>query len=216
MNDSLRLRARAARTAIACGTLRGPALLQHLLALPLFDRDVWLDEALSIEEPPADMPNLPRGSVPYLPCGVAEIMAAVGEAPLRPDDEFVDLGSGVGRVAILAHLLSGARASGIEIQEHLVRSAQARCAALGLDAVSFEHADAAEAQLRGSVFFLYAPFNGAMLRAVLRRLEAVARERRIVVCAVDVAFPVLPWLTPRPSSRVSLTLYDSRAQDGLP
>jgi SAM-dependent methyltransferase len=147
MDDSLRLMARTARAGIESGALRGDALLQRLLSVPLCDRDVWVDQLLGIEEPPPDIPDLPRGAVPYLPCGVGEILAMVLEAPVRPDDELVDLGSGLGRVVILAHLLSGARASGVELQEPLVRGARARCAALGLAAVSFVHADAAEVAL---------------------------------------------------------------------
>jgi SAM-dependent methyltransferase len=147
MDDSLRLLARTARAGIESGALRGDALLQRLLSVPLCDRDVWVDQLLGIEEPPPDIPDLPRGAVPYLPCGVEEILAMVLEAPVRPDDELVDLGSGLGRVVILAHLLSGARASGVELQGPLVRGARARCAALGLAAVSFVHADAAEVAL---------------------------------------------------------------------
>ena len=209
MNDSLRLRARTARAEIESGALRGAALLELLLSIPFFDRDVWIDELLGFEEPPPDIPDLPQGAVPYLPSGVEEILAMVREVPVEPDDELVDLGSGLGRVVILAHLLSGARARGVEIQEPLVRSARARCAELALAAVSFVHANAADAELDGSVFFLYAPFNGEMLARVLRRLEEVARRRPIVLCAVGLEFHDVPWLQPRKTSSVSLTLYDS-------
>ena len=215
MDDSLRLRARTARAEIVSGALRGAALLELLLSIPAFDRDVWTDELLGIEEPPPDVPDLPRGSVPYLPCGVEEILAMVREVPVRPEDDLVDLGSGLGRGVILAHLLSGARASGVEIQEPLVRSARARCAALGLASVSFVLADASDAALDGSIFFLYAPFNGEMLRRVLRRLEDVARRRPIVVCAVGLEFHDVPWLLPRKTSSVALTLYDSHVP-GVP
>ena len=214
MDDSLRLDARAARAEIARGALRGAALLDRLLAFPVVDRDVWIDELFAIEEPPADVP-LPRGAVPYLPSGVAEILATVLEVPIRKDDEFVDLGSGLGRAVILAHLLSGARATGVEIQEPLVRSARARCADLGLDGVSFLHADAADAKLDGSVFFLYAPFNGEMLGRALARIEEVARRRPVVVCAVGLELRGVAWLLPRPTSCVALTLYESSV-DGVP
>jgi len=199
-----------ARAEIASGVLRGAALLELLRSIPIVDRDVWVDELLGIEEPPPDIPDLPRGAVPYLPSGVEEILAMVLEAPVRPADELVDLGSGLGRVAILAHLLSGARASGVEIQEPLVRSARARCAELALTAVSFVHGNAAEVPLDGSIFFLYAPFNGELLARVLRRLEEIARRRPIVLCAVGLEFPDVPWLLPRKTSSVLLTLYDSR------
>jgi SAM-dependent methyltransferase len=210
MNDSLRLLARTARAEIESGALCGDALLQRLLSVPLCDRDVWVDQLLGIEEPPPDIPDLPRGAVPYLPCGVEEILAMVLEAPVQPDDQLVDLGSGLGRAVILAHLLSGARASGVELQDPLVRRARARCAALGLAAVSFVHADAAEVALDGSIFFLYAPCNGQMLRGVLHRLEEVARRRPVVVCAAGLEFPDVPWLLARRTSTVALTLYDSR------
>jgi hypothetical protein len=172
------------------------------------DRDAWIDELLGMEEPPPDVADLPAGSVPYLPAGVEEILTMVREVPLEPDDELVDLGAGLGRVVILAHLLAGVRASGVEIQEPLVRLARARCAALGLG-VSFLHANAAEAALDGSVFFLYAPFTGATLRRVLHRLEEVARRRPIVLCAVGLELNGVPWVVPRKTSIVSMTLYDS-------
>jgi SAM-dependent methyltransferase len=153
--------------------------------------------------------------VPYLPAGVDEILAMVLEAPIRSDDEFVDLGSGLGRVVILAHLLSGARALGVEIQEPLAIGARARGLALNLPAVSFVHASAADVALDGSVFFLYAPFNGETLTAVLRRIEEVARRRAIVVCALGLEFRDVTWLRPRTISNVSLALYDSHAR-GVP
>lgn len=214
VDDLLRLRARTARAEIASGALRGVALLERIRSVPLFEQDAWVDELLGIEEPPPDIPDLPRGAVPYLPSGVEEILAMVREAPVQPDDELVDLGSGLGRVVILAHLLSGARASGVEIQEPLVRSARARCAELALAGVSFVHGNAADAELDGSIFFLYAPFNGGLLTRVLRRLEEVARKRPIVLCAVGLELPDVPWLLPRTASRVSLTLYDSHVPRG--
>lgn len=193
------------------GALRGAELLELVLSIPFRERDLWIDELLGFEGPPPDdVPDLPRGCVPYLPCGVEEILAMVREVPVRPDDELVDLGSGLDRVVIVAHLLSGARATGVEIQEPLVRSARARCAELGLAGVSFVHGDASGAELDGSIFFLYAPFNGEMLTAVLRRLEDVARRRPIVVCAVGLELEGLRWLTPRTRTSASLVLYDSR------
>jgi hypothetical protein len=186
------------------------ALLAQLESVPFRDRDRWVDELLGFDEPPPDIPDLPRGAVPYLPCGVDEIVAMVQKVPLGPDDELVDLGSGLGRVAILSHLLSGARALGVEIQEPLVRRARARAAELGLgERVSFLHADAAATELDGSVFFLYAPFNGKMLTDVVGRMEQVARRRPIVVCAVGLEL-FASWLTPRtPPPSASLAIYES-------
>jgi predicted RNA methylase len=148
--------------------------------------------------------------VPYLPCGVDEIVAMVREVPVRPTDELVDLGAGLGRVAMLVHLLSGARALGVEIQAPLVHRARARCAELALADVSFVHADAADAELDGSIFFLYAPFGGGVLARVVRRLEDLARRRPIVLAAVGLELHDVPWLTARATSSVALTLYEAR------
>lgn len=209
MSPSLRHRAQNARADIASGALRGAPLFDLLSAIPVLDRDAWIDEALGFPEPPPDRADLPRGSVPYLPCGAEEILTMVREVPLQAHDELVDLGSGLGRVAILAHLLTGARARGIEIQEHLVQGARARCRELAITEVSFVHANAADVELDGSVFFLYTPFGGETLARVLHRLEGVARRRAIVVCAVGLELHA-PWLSPRKTSCASLILYDSR------
>ena len=209
MDSSLLIRACAARAEIVAGALRGAALVELLHAIPMLDRDAWVDATLGMEEPPGDEPDLPRGAVPYLPCGVDEILAMVLEVPLGVEDELVDLGAGLGRVAILAHLLSGACVRGVEIQGSLVRRARALCTSLGLVDVTFAQADAAETALDGTVFFLYAPFNGPMLIRVLERIEEVARRRAIVVCAVGLELREVPWLVPRATSSVALMLYDS-------
>jgi SAM-dependent methyltransferase len=188
---------------------RGPALIERLLAVPFAERDAWLDELLGFEALPADVPDLPRGVVPYLPSGVEEILAMVREAPVGADDVLVDLGSGVGRALILAHLISGARAHGIEIQAPLVAAARAHCAELGLDQITFAHANAAEVELDASRFFLYAPCNGAMLAGVLERIREVARRRPIVVGTVGFELHDVAWLTTRASSCRALTLYDA-------
>lgn len=205
MDDSLRHRARVARGGIQSGALRGQALKEALLSVPFTERDAWVDELLAIEEVPSDMPGLPRESVPYLPCGVEEILAL----PVQPDDVFVDLGSGLGRVVILVHLLTGIRTHGIELQDHLVQGAQERCRELGLDRVTFTHADAGTCELDGSIFFLYAPFTGETLKRALQRIEVLARRRPVVLCTVGLELHDVPWLQARKSGCVSLAIYDS-------
>lgn len=209
MDPALRARAIEARTALIAGTLRGSALADLLQSIAWDERDAFTDELLMIGPPVADIP-LPRGSVPYLPCGVDEILALVRDVPLRVgEDELVDIGSGLGRVAILVHLLTGARASGIEIQPQLVEHARETCNSLGLTGVTFVNANAAGSSLDGSVFFLYAPCNGAMLAAVIDRLADVARRRPITVCTVGLELPDVSWLSPRTGSSLTLSLYGS-------
>lgn len=210
MNESLRGRAGAVRTGIKSGALRGSALLEVLLSVPFIERDAWVDEVFGLPELPVDVPHLPRESVPYLPCGVDEILAMVRDVPLRAEDELVDLGSGLGRVLMLAHLLSGAACRGFEIQEPLVLDARARCADLRLPHISFVLADATEADLDGTVFFLYAPFSGEMLTRAIKRIQTVAARHPIVVCTVGLELNDVSWLVARACKTVTLTVYDSR------
>lgn len=189
---------------------RGEPLYRELMSIARDERDAWVDSLLGLTQAPHDEPGLPTGAVPYLPCGVDEILTVVREAPVTAGDTLVDLGSGVGRVLMLAHLLTGARAHGVEIQGTLVRIATERCAALGLDGVTFTHGNAAELELEGTIFFLYAPFNGPLQAHVLERLEAVARRHRIIVCTVDLELRV-KWLKARRGSSLAVTVYDSVA-----
>ena len=209
MNDVLRRTAAAARAELKSGALRGAVLLDRLLSVPASERDPWTDELLGLPEPPPDLGDLPAGAVPYLPAGVDEILTMVLEAPLRPDDQLVDLGSGLGRVVLLAHLVSGARACGVELQKPLVDCAMACCAALALADVSFIHANAADVELDGSIFFFYSPFTGETRTRVLRRLEDLARRRPIILCAVGCEISGARWLRRRETSSPALTLYDS-------
>jgi hypothetical protein len=201
--------ARQARLDVVSGGLRGSAFVERLMAVPFIDRDAWLDALLGFTAAPPDV-ALPAGVVPYLPSGVEEILAMVREAPVRADDLLVDLGAGLGRVLILAHLVSGVRGHGIELQAPLVEGARAACAALRLDAIAFTHANAADVVLDGSRFFLYAPCNGPLLLRVVERLREVARRRPIVVGTVGFELRDVAWLMPRATSCRSLMLYDSR------
>ena len=211
VDESLRTLAAMAREEIQRGSLRGARLAARLASIAARERDLWIDAVLAIDPPPPDVADLPRGAVPYLPCAVDEIVAAVIEAPLVAGDVLVDIGAGLGRVVLLAHLLSAARARGIEIQAPLVERATACRAALGLveDDASFVHANAVDAPLDGNVFFLYAPCNGAMMRSVLARLEREARDRRIVLAAVGLELRDAAWPTPRATPHASLTIYES-------
>jgi hypothetical protein len=189
--------------------LRGEALRDALLAVAPTERDAWVDNLIGIAPQPPDG-ALPAGAVPYLPCGVDEVLAILRDVPLGGEDVFVDLGAGLGRVVMLVHLLSGARTVGIEIQPHLVEAARATSAARGID-VSFELGNVIEVELDGSVFFLYAPFNGALLARVIEKLRRLAQRRAFVVCAVDLELDV-DWLVPRASSHRAVALYDTAAR----
>ena len=89
-----------------------------------------------------------------------------------------DIGSGLGLVPILVHLISGARAVGIEIDPayHAYAKEQARDLGIGAE-VDFHEADARVGLYGEADFvFLYTPFHGTMLSDVLGRLRDQCRE----------------------------------------
>jgi SAM-dependent methyltransferase len=193
--------------------VRAPArseLLGWLASLPPGDRDALLEARFGIAA--GDLSAAPPGEhlVGYHPSGFDPILRALAEVPVGTDDVFIDLGSGLGKVVLLAALLTGATVRGVELQAPLVARAREAATRLGLDA-RFVVADARDADLDdGTVFFLYVPFTGPVLSAVLERLRRVAERRAIVVCALGVDLEPAPWLVRRDLDAFWLAIYDSR------
>jgi hypothetical protein len=193
------------RLALREGRLR---LRPALEALAPQDRDTWVEELLDLAHPPLDEAVLPNELTPFVPSGVEELLFALDGAAPGPSDTVVDLGAGNGKVVLLAHLLTGARAHGIELDEALVAQGRDAAAALGLGGVTFDVADARTAALpEARVFYLYSPFKGAVLDEVMARLEARAQERELVVCCSPSA---APWLVAQPGERSWCVVHRSR------
>src|SRR5262245_48971326 len=87
-----------------------------LIAVPGAERQAWVVRVLGLADIPQDGPDLPRGCVPYLPCSLETLLRMIEVAEIHSGDVFVDIGSGIGRVTALVHLLTGAGALGIEVQ----------------------------------------------------------------------------------------------------
>ncbi len=102
---------------------------------------------------------------------------------LSSDDVLYDLGAGLGRVVFILALASAGHMKGVEVEPAFVDDARRRARDLNLARVSFINADARQVDYAdGTVFFLYTPFKGSILRRVLALLRAQARQRRIRVC----------------------------------
>jgi len=103
-------------------------------------------------------------------------------------------------VALLVGLLTDAQVRGIEFEPAYCAYAQERAHSLNLSRVTFHNVDAREADYTdGTFFFLYTPFTGRILQAVLARLETEARTHPITIatygaCTRDVAQQT--WLRP--------------------
>jgi SAM-dependent methyltransferase len=203
------------RQRIETGTHDRLAFRAALLGVPPDARDAWLDRVLGLGAPPDDGPELPRGCVPYLPCGVDALIEIVDTAEVGPTDVFVDVGSGVGRAIALVHLLTGAAVIGIEIQSGLVQAARdvARVVSSRISNVNGDAVDLTGRMMIGSVFLLYCPFSGERLRQVLIDLEAIAQTRPIRVCCVDLPLPACAWLATDPGPSGSVTVHRSARLD---
>lgn len=107
----------------------------------------------------------------------ARIILALA-AKLTPQDTFYDLGSGLGQVPVLVHLLSSATARGIEIEPAYCRHAQACATSLRLPQVQFYCADARTANYAdATAFYLFTPFTGRIMQQVLERLRQLAERK---------------------------------------
>lgn len=184
---------------------------QHYDAL-----DALLAGVLDIEEPGIDDPSLPPEMVFYQPTPARHIVDGIRRASILAGDVVLDLGSGLGHVPMLVHVLTGARTRGVEREPAYVDSARRAASALALGEVTFVAGDARDAELAGvDVFYLFTPFLGSVLREMLATIEAEATSRplRVVVlgpCART--FARMPWLRsddPDPSATDRIVVFRS-------
>ncbi|RMD60304.1 class I SAM-dependent methyltransferase [Candidatus Parcubacteria bacterium] len=164
------------------------------------DVDFLLDGVLTPPPHPSPIAHRERGMVRYQPTPASVIFELVERLTLSSQRRFCDLGSGLGKVALLVNLLSGVLCLGIEFDPALCAYARQRAADLGLDGVHFVNTDARHADFGESeVFYLFNPFGGRIFHHVMARLHEVASHRPITICSYGAATPVLselPWLAP--------------------
>jgi hypothetical protein len=152
--------------------------------------DILIEGMLRIHDAPQATRETEPDMVHLEPTPARVILELVDRLHLRPTDLFYDLGSGLGQVAIMVHLLTGVPALGVEVEPAYCEVARDRAWVLGLPGVTFLNEDARTADLtRGSVFYMFAPFMGQMLRTVLERLRQEAQTRPIRVCSYGPCTP---------------------------
>ena len=121
----------------------------------------------------------------YVPTTASTIYEILGSIPLQPNKfAFVDMGSGKGRALLVASEFPFAKIVGVELSEHLHRSAEInierykpesqQCAAFELkcmDALDFDYGD------EPVVLFLFDPFGREILQNVIANLEASLKTK---------------------------------------
>src|SRR5882757_2512328 len=139
----------------------------------------YLDELISgvlqFEEPSAEVVRLESEMVAYQPTPARHIFDLIARTALTERDCLIDLGSGLGHVALMVSICTKANCTGIELEPSYVDCARKAARSLNLKNVSFIQGDARAANLSdGTVFYLYTPFSGAILRDVLNLLRQEA------------------------------------------
>lgn len=197
-----RLRAR-----IADGTLRGDVLgkeFERYLCNPgKSDRgydpfDIFVNGLLRLDRLPHETRPREPEMVFYQPTPARVILELTEIISITPKDVFYDLGSGLGQVCILVHLLTGARTCGIEFEPAYCDYARQSAERLKLAHVEFISTDARDADYaEATIFFMYTPFKGSMMTNVLQRIEFASRGRAVHIftygeCTSQVSKQ--PWL----------------------
>lgn len=161
-------------------------------------RDELVSGVLQFAPPDDEVAGPAAEMVFYQPTPARHVFDLIERLELGPRDVLVDLGSGLGHVPLLASICTPARCLGVEYEATYVESAR-RCAeALNLTNVTFIRQDARNADLSaGTVFYLYTPFTGTILRAVLDALRREAADREIRICSYGPCTSTIasePWL----------------------
>ena len=155
--------------------------------------DIFINGLFPVHIPPQEIVTLEPEMVYYQKTPARIVFEIAGSYPFRSDDIFVDLGAGLGQVAILINLLTGITTTGVELEPAYCRYASECVRDLRLSNVHFMNIDARKADLsEGTVFFMYTPFHGKILQDVLTLLHQESSRRKITVitygpCTIEVA-----------------------------
>ena len=166
--------------------------------------DEILAGVLQLEEPGATMVDPTDEMVFYQPTPTRHIFDLFDRAELSDSDVLVDIGSGLGHVPMLTAIHTGACGVGVEVEPVYVECARRAARMLNLERATFIAGDARTVSLdSGTVFYLYTPFSGSMLRTMLDLLREEGRKRDIRLCTlgpVTATVAAESWLDPKDES----------------
>jgi hypothetical protein len=182
------------RSKIASGTYRGKVLMNLIEEyldgriperFPKHDTgydnlDIFINGLLTYRNLPSESRKREPEMVYYQKTPARIILEIIKRAEFKTQEVFVDLGSGLGQIVMLAHLITGVKAKGVEFEPAYCEYAKSCAAELNVHNVDFINADVRDADYSsGTVFFMYTPFEGKMLQDVLNKLRAETKSRKI-------------------------------------
>ena len=181
--------------------------------------DIFINRLFFFEAIPQQTKDPEPEMVYYQKTPARIVFDLIEAARFSREDVFVDIGSGMGQVTFLVHLLAGIVTKGIEFDPAFCDYAMACAADLHLSHVTFINRDARQADYsEGTVFFMFTPFRGAMLQEVLERLRRESMGRRIKIisygpCTAEVAGQSwLESLTPADNDPYKLAFFRSNGE----
>jgi hypothetical protein len=174
----------------------GPADLMNSIGYDYLDE--LISGVLQFEKPSTEVIQLESQMVPYQSTPARHIFDLIRRTALAEPDALVDLGSGLGHVTLMAAICTNANCAGIELEPAYVDCARKSARSLNLNNVRFIQGDARTANWSdGTVFYLYTPFTGTILRDVLGSLRQEAARREFQICTFGPCTRTVaeePWL----------------------
>ena len=160
--------------------------------------DIFLNGLLSHQNMPGETKEREPDMIYYQKTPVSIVLELIIRAEFTPQDVFIDLGSGLGQAVMLVNLITNVHSIGLEYEPAFCGYAKDRAAELNLKDVEFISADARFADFsRGTVFFMYTPFEGKILQETLQKLEGEAKKKKIRIFTYGSCTPVVAqqdWL----------------------
>ncbi|HEY9261457.1 class I SAM-dependent methyltransferase [Chitinophaga sp.] len=178
--------------------------------------DVLINGLSLFQTMPEQTKDLEPEMVYYQKTPARIVFELVEKSFIRQEDVFFDIGAGLGQVAILVNLLTGIPTKGIEFEPAFCDYARDCAASLNLSDVNFSNVDAREADYsEGTIFFMFTPFHGEILQAVLEILRQESLQRKIKIitygpCTAQVALQ--NWLqaaAPAENNAYKLGIFSS-------
>jgi SAM-dependent methyltransferase len=155
--------------------------VRRMTSTLLLDRRMGIET--SIPAPLSSLGVAGRDRVDYEPSGILLTRRMLDAHPIQPDDVFLDLGCGKGRVVLQAARRPFRRVVGVDVSPQLIDVAQRNLEScrsrLRCQDVEFVAADAASYEIPDDVTAVYMcnPFGGEIFQAAVDALLASVERR---------------------------------------
>ncbi len=148
------------------------------------DLDILVDIMFGLDIEAARVPARREGMVHLEKTPASVVLELIDRLDLTGAETVYDLGSGLGHALLLFGLLTNAACIGIEIEEAYCEASRRALETWHIPNVRIVNNDVRDMDMRsGDVYFMYSPFHGKVMDAVLARLCNNARGKAIRVCS---------------------------------